>query len=140
MKLISIIKSLLRQAADFLGFYIDDEFYKPLYLEAHTQHIAEIQSRLEMPGLEIDEQASLYWELGRLFADEGDDEMALLNYDRAIALQPDFHKAWNNRGNSLNKLGRYEEAIKSFDRSLALKPNDHYAWKNRGNSLNKLGR
>ena len=33
---------------------------------------------------------------------------ACASYDRALALQPDFAEAYNNRGNALQAMGRYE--------------------------------
>ena len=34
------------------------------------------------------------------------------------------HKAWSNRGFSLDALGRKEEAIGSFDKASEIKPDD----------------
>ncbi|PIB03528.1 hypothetical protein AMR42_18890 [Limnothrix sp. PR1529] len=45
-----------------------------------------------------------------------------------MQFQPDDHKAWNNRGIALVKLGRYEEAIASYDQALQFKPNLYQAW------------
>jgi tetratricopeptide (TPR) repeat protein len=45
-------------------------------------------------------------------------EDAIASYDKALELKPDLHEAWNNRGNALNDLGRWEEAIASYDKAL----------------------
>jgi tetratricopeptide (TPR) repeat protein len=39
---------------------------------------------------------------------------------------------WNNKGNSLFQLGKYEESIACYDEATA--------WNNKGNVLKKLGR
>jgi tetratricopeptide (TPR) repeat protein len=70
----------------------------------------------------------------------GNLEKALDNLDQSLAIKPDMHEAWNNRGFALNALGRREEAIASYDKALAIKPDMHEAWYNRGFALNALGR
>ncbi|MEH2115149.1 tetratricopeptide repeat-containing S1 family peptidase, partial [Nostoc sp.] len=63
------------------------------------------------------------------FLNEGNDyfvkqkyEQAIVSYDKAIAIKPDYHEAWNNRGISLASLQRYSEAIASYDKAIAIKP------------------
>lgn len=36
---------------------------------------------------------------------------------------PDYADAYNNLGNTLNKLGRLEEAVESYEKAIELKPN-----------------
>ena len=48
-----------------------------------------------------------------------------------MEFKPDFHEAWNNRGYSLDNLGRYEEAISSYDKAVEFKPDYHQAWYNK---------
>jgi serine/threonine protein kinase len=47
---------------------------------------------------------------------------------------------WNNKGGSLNELGRYEEAIGCCDKALEIDPRNAGAWGNKGNALGALGR
>src|SRR5450830_1227784 len=49
-------------------------------------------------------------------------------------------REWNNKGGSLDSLGRYEEAILCYDQALELDPRHVNAWSNKGNSLQNLGR
>ncbi|NJL43417.1 MAG: tetratricopeptide repeat protein, partial [Pseudanabaena sp. SU_2_4] len=72
--------------------------------------------------------------------EQGRYQEALVYYDRAIQLKPDYAHAWNKRGNTLNELKRYQEALASFDRALQLVPNYFEAWYNRGNALDELKR
>jgi tetratricopeptide (TPR) repeat protein len=48
---------------------------------------------------------------------------ALNNFDKAIALQPDFAMAHYERANVLRDLMRLDEALASFDKAIALLPN-----------------
>lgn len=48
--------------------------------------------------------------------------------------------AWNNRGDTLIKMERYEEALASFQKSLAIDPNDAAAQQYRRDVLKKLHR
>ncbi|MFB2968094.1 tetratricopeptide repeat protein [Aerosakkonema sp. BLCC-F183] len=77
---------------------------------------------------------------GNLQLGRGDFQGAITSYDKALAIQPDLHEAWCNRGMALVKLGRFEEAIASYDKALAIQPDFHQAWYNRGNVLGKLER
>jgi len=47
---------------------------------------------------------------------------------------------WNNKGGSLDSLGRYEEAILCYDQALELDPRCIAAWNNKSASLDNLGR
>ena len=47
---------------------------------------------------------------------------ALDDYDKALALGPDYAEAHHNRGNALESLGRDDEAIESCGRALAIDP------------------
>ena len=72
-----------------------------------------------------------------LFASERYKE-AVIDYDKAIQIKPDYHEAWYNRGIALRKLQRYQEAIASYDKAIQIKPDNHEAWNNRGNALDEL--
>jgi tetratricopeptide (TPR) repeat protein len=65
---------------------------------------------------------------------------ALVRYDRAIALNADDSEAFNNRGNALRDLKRFDEALASFDRAISLKPDFAGAYNNRGIVLWELRR
>ena len=65
---------------------------------------------------------------------------AIVSYDKALALNPDFIDAHNNRGNALKDLGRYEESLLSYEKALALKPDYFLVYSNRGNVLIELDR
>ena len=50
---------------------------------------------------------------------------------RTLAIDPNNSYAWNNKGNALHNLGKYNEAIKCYDEAIELEPSNAYAWHNR---------
>lgn len=62
---------------------------------------------------------------------------ALGYFDEAIATDPDFSKAWSNRGLTLIALGRYGEAADSFNRTLEIDPSYPGAAENRDMALSR---
>ncbi|NET32379.1 MAG: tetratricopeptide repeat protein, partial [Cyanothece sp. SIO1E1] len=80
------------------------------------------------------------WKIGNALDDLGRKEEAIASYDQALAIQPDYHQAWYNRGVALSALGHKEEAITSYDQALVIQPDTHQAWNNRGVALSALGR
>ena len=64
---------------------------------------------------------------------------ALASYDAAIAINPGFADAHNNRGDALVALKRLEEALESYDKAIEIKP-DGATFNNRGNTLQDLNR
>jgi tetratricopeptide (TPR) repeat protein len=54
-------------------------------------------------------------------------EEAIKNYDKALAIDPDYVYALTNKGNTLSNLGRYQEAIEYYDKALAIDPKFKYA-------------
>ena len=67
-------------------------------------------------------------------------EQALASYDKAIALNPRFAEAYNNRGNALLDLKRFEKALMMYNKAITLKPDYVVAYNNRGNLLLELKR
>jgi tetratricopeptide (TPR) repeat protein len=70
----------------------------------------------------------------------GRPDEALDSFDRAIAIEPRYAEAHNNRGGVLRERGDQEAALASFDRAVALNPDYALAHCNRGMVLNELCR
>ncbi len=59
---------------------------------------------------------------GTLLASEGDDKAAIAEYEKAIAIFPAYSEAYQNRGNALARMGRYDEAAESYRMCLRFDP------------------
>ena len=81
-----------------------------------------------------------YYSRGLDFYYKGKYELALVAFDKAIEIKPDYVEAWSNKGVTLGKLGKYDEAVKCFDEAIEIKPDYAEAWYNKGVALGKLGR
>ena len=64
---------------------------------------------------------------------------AIKEYDRALAMRPDFAQAYGNRANALVELNCPAEALADYDRAIAEKPYAS-ALVNRGIALKYLDR
>jgi tetratricopeptide (TPR) repeat protein len=67
-------------------------------------------------------------------------ETALDFYNKSIAVDPKYTRAWIDKGNVLIKLNRTEEAISAYDSALALEEDLALVWNSRGEALMTLGR
>ena len=65
---------------------------------------------------------------------------AIVEYDKAIQLRPDYVKAYNNRGLAKMFLNQYFAAIADYDKTIQLNPNLAEAYNNRGIMKAKLER
>jgi tetratricopeptide (TPR) repeat protein len=61
-------------------------------------------------------------------------------YSRAIELDQNDIRAYNNKAYNLNLLGRYEEAIKMADQAIAILPTYANPYVQKGYSLHRMGR
>jgi tetratricopeptide (TPR) repeat protein len=91
-------------------------------------------------ALSLDLNSGEGWYIrGRLLDIIGQKQKAIENYDKALAIKPDYN-AWHKRGDVLLRLGRYQEAIESYDKALIIKPDEYMVWHQRGNILLVLER
>jgi tetratricopeptide (TPR) repeat protein len=68
-------------------------------------------------------------------ARKGRSDEAMVHYEEAIRLQPNYAEAYYNRGNVLYANGRIDEAIADFEKTLQIQPNDADAHTGLGNAL-----
>ncbi len=64
---------------------------------------------------------------------------ALLCYENALKVNPEYEVAWFNKGKAEMKLGRYEAAAESFTRAVDIKPEFSDAWFQKGKALVSTG-
>jgi hypothetical protein len=67
-----------------------------------------------------------------------DPNKAKRHWDNAIAINPKFAEAYNNRGLAFYNLNRHQEAIKDFSQAIRMNPQYAEAFNNRGNSFYEL--
>jgi tetratricopeptide (TPR) repeat protein len=60
-------------------------------------------------------------------------------FDMAIEVDPEFPKAWYNKGVALGKLGLHDLALDCYDRTAELHPDRSDVWNNHGAALGLLG-
>jgi Flp pilus assembly protein TadD len=63
---------------------------------------------------------------------------AIAAYERAIALKPDYYRAWNNRGAALEELERTKEALNSYNQALQINSDYQASLNNRRRLLLEL--
>ncbi|MEZ4438439.1 MAG: serine/threonine-protein kinase [Polyangiaceae bacterium] len=68
------------------------------------------------------ETPEAWHERGKALTEKGDREGAVEAYSKAIAIDPTFHKAYNNRALGLVALERYPEAIADYTQAIAHDP------------------
>ncbi|RKU08065.1 hypothetical protein C6501_17125 [Candidatus Poribacteria bacterium] len=73
-----------------------------------------------------------WFSVGYLYSQEEEPEKAILAYDRAIILKPDYADAYFRRGISKGELRQYEFAISDLDDAIILDSHNAEAYYNRG--------
>jgi tetratricopeptide (TPR) repeat protein len=81
-----------------------------------------------------------YANLGRLYMDMDQHELAIEWLRTAIRINPDHFRAHANLGVALQTLKRYDEAVPAYRAALALDEGDAFVHANLGRSLLSLGR
>jgi tetratricopeptide (TPR) repeat protein len=74
-----------------------------------------------------------YWEADQI-------EQAIINYTKAIELDPDYDIAYNNLGVVfLDGLGKADGALTNFEQAIEINPNYVLAYFNKGRAHEALG-
>lgn len=90
-------------------------------------------------GIPDDRRATLLNDRAVAYVRLGKTTEAFADYNKAVALFPEYAAVYNNRGNLLMALGLHEEALKDFDRAIALAPGYAAAYNNRAGARARLG-
>jgi tetratricopeptide (TPR) repeat protein len=85
-------------------------------------------------------QARVHNLLGKALEQVGNPLEAMMAYDAAIALDPNFAEAHGNRATLLTQARMYDDALAAYDRALELDPKSLADWINRGALLQETGR
>ena len=60
--------------------------------------------------------------MGIAFQKQDRQEEAIEAYNKALAIKPNYAKAYSDMGNALQKQNRLEEAIEAYSKALSIKP------------------
>jgi tetratricopeptide (TPR) repeat protein len=78
--------------------------------------------------------------LGNALLKMGSVDEAIIQYQKALQIKPDFAEAHNNLGNILLQQGKVDEAIAHCQRALQINPDSPEAHNNLGNALLQQGK
>ncbi|MDA8434107.1 MAG: tetratricopeptide repeat protein [Nitrospiraceae bacterium] len=77
---------------------------------------------------------------GELLCGAGRPDLAIADFDHAIALDASDATSYNNRGIALEMTGRQEDALADYGRAIALEPRYYLAYYNRAVLLSRMGK
>ncbi len=95
--------------------------------------LAAYQRALAHPGRRPAERALIHLNQGVLLHHLGSLGQAIKEYQSALALSPDWSKAYFNLGVAYEELGRYDQALTAYRRALSRRPKLALALYNLGN-------
>lgn len=76
------------------------------------------------------DKSTEYYNRGIAYTEKGEYDQAILNFTKAIEINPKFAEAYYRRGIGYGKKGEYDRAIIDFTKAIEIKPKDvkaHYA-------------
>jgi tetratricopeptide (TPR) repeat protein len=82
--------------------------------------------------------AHIYRKRGFAFRSLNQFEQAIIDYTRAIELDPTYARAYASRGSAYRRLKEYERAMQDYNRALELEPNYAWAYCGRGETYRLL--
>lgn len=77
-----------------------------------------------------------FFESGNYYYDIGNCRQAVVQYSKAIQLDPDFAQAYNNRAYTNMRMRNYKDALPDLDKAISIKPDYVSALMNRGDIYN----
>ena len=83
--------------------------------------------------------ASDYFDRALKKQNQGDNQGAIVDYNKAIEINPNYSLAYYGRGLAKYDLGDKQGAIVDYNKAIELNPNLADAYYNRGNSYQQLG-
>jgi tetratricopeptide (TPR) repeat protein len=99
-----------------------------------------IASALILPIAGCTSEADKHLKAGVEFQNRWQPKEAIAEFDEAIRLNPDYTKAYHNRGLAYFDLGQLERAIQDYDEAIYLYPVYAEAYYNRGLAYRLLGK
>ena len=94
---------------------------------------------IDLPEISKEYRAGAFNSRGNAFANKGELDTAIRDYDNALKIKPDFAEALYNRGLAFVDKGELDAAIRDFDDVLKLEPDNANALYNRGAVFTEKG-
>ena len=116
------------------------EGYQALLRRDYDKSIEHLTRAIEIGDLTRSNQALAYHYRGALYLKRERIEEAILDLDRALAINPRLATAYGDRGIAYRKQGRYELALADYGEAIRLWPEWHDWYIHRGIALTALGR
>ena len=76
---------------------------------------------------------------GDWYAESDNFEQAIIEYNRAIEIDPLYTDAYVNRGEEYLGHGELDQALADFDKAITINPNDAFAYLFRGLCMIEIG-
>ena len=83
-------------------------------------------------AIEITPRSSYYYNRGNCYYNRGKIELALKDYNQALAIEPNHANAYGSRANLYKKQGKAELALEDYNQALTIEPNHARAYISRG--------
>jgi tetratricopeptide (TPR) repeat protein len=109
-------------------------------LEAEERGELEAAARLYARALEASPRPEVFFNLGNVLYELGQEAQAAERYLQAVEADHDFAEAWNNLGNALAAVGKLEDAIRAYRQALSLEPDYPEPRCNLATVLDRMGR
>ena len=116
-------KAQIRQELQAIHDIHEESLFPDFVGFAYTQRHNASYATLDAEG---------YFRRGVEAHQRGDFDLAIQDFDKAIALKSDDAKAYYNRGVAYGAKGDYDHAIQDYNKVIALKPGHAEAYNNRG--------
>jgi tetratricopeptide (TPR) repeat protein len=112
-----------------LGFALVLSFSSHLMAQ---QKAATKSTTVKGPSKPVKKDADYWFNKGALVSTYGNNKAAVRYFQKAIALNPNFSRAYFSQGISFGQLGEYQKAIAQINRALKMEPQNGMYYYGRG--------